>query len=531
MTSWDLTAVDHTARKGVELMLRTLGQAPEHRAARRLRDRLSIVESGHGPKILMLTPRNWAAHVQYESMIGQALRLRGAQVTVLGCGGGLEICDRANTHEAPPMPCRSCERYCRDAAAAHGFRRVTLSQFADGGDDGSWPELDELSIDELPGVRGEGLPLGELVDIPVKWFLCAADQRGDPLAARTRRAFMRSARRVARAVHAALDEIEPDTVLVTNGLFLFEAVMWAACRARGIDVVTYERAFRKETLVFHRDAPAGHYDFASAWSDAKRPLTVAEERELDSYLDDRRAGRAFDQHWDWRPPALPRTRGRMAVMFTNITWDSAVIGRDRAFASIEKWVSATIAWFGRSPDHTLVVRIHPSEIALPGKRSRDSLHDYIAREHPDLPANVVVIPPDDASSSYPLMDECDLGLVYTSTTGLELALAGKPVIVTGIPHYRGKGFTIDVDSASEYREALSGVMGGEVARSVDVELARRYAHFFFFRAPIAAPGVIEPIPGLARVTIEDPTRLEPGVDPELDRICDGILDGAAFVSA
>ena len=531
MTSWDLTAVDHTARKGIELLLRTVGQAPEHRAARRLRDRIPVGESANGPRILMLTPRDWAAHVQYESMIGQSLRLRGAHVTVLGCGGGLEICDRANTHEAPPMPCLSCERYCRDAAAAHGFDRVTLRDLWSDGDDGSWPELDELSVDDLLDASSEGLPLGQLVDIPVKWFLCAADQHGDPLAARTRRAFLRSARRVARAVHAALDQIQPDTVLVTNGLFMFEAVMWAACRARGIDVVTYERAFRKETLVFHRGAPAGHYEFESAWSDANRALSVSEEGELDRYLEDRRAGRAFDQHWDWRPPSLPATEGRTAVMFTNITWDSAVIGRDRAFKSIEKWVSATIAWFGDAPEHTLIVRIHPSEIALPGKRSRDSLFDYIRREHPDLPANVVVIPPDDASSSYPLMDECDLGLVYTSTTGLELALNGKPVIVTGIPHYRDKGFTIDVNSASEYRDALSGLLSGEVASGVDVELARRYAHFFFFRAPIAAPGVIEPIPGLARVTIEDPARLEPGVDPELDRICDGILEGSAFVSA
>ena len=28
--------------------------------------------------------------------------------------------------------------------------------------------------------------------------------------------------------------------------------------------------------------------------------------------------------------------------------------------------------------------------------------------------------------------------------------------------------------------------------AVDVDRARRYAHFFFFRAPIPAPGVVEP---------------------------------------
>ena len=65
-------------------------------------------------------------------------------------------------------------------------------------------------------------------------------------------------------------------VLLLSGLFLFEGVTWALCRQRGIDVVTYERAFLKETLVFHRGAPAGFYDFTDDWATAERPLEPAE---------------------------------------------------------------------------------------------------------------------------------------------------------------------------------------------------------------------------------------------------------------
>ena len=69
----------------------------------------------------ILTPRSWAAHVQWEAMIAQALRLRGAEVDFVTCGGGLEICDRANLWEAPPMPCRTCTRYVDASIDAHGF--------------------------------------------------------------------------------------------------------------------------------------------------------------------------------------------------------------------------------------------------------------------------------------------------------------------------------------------------------------------------------------------------------------------------
>ena len=41
------------------------------------------------------------------------------------------------------------------------------------------------------------------------------------------------------------------------------------------------------------------------------------------------------------------------------------------------------------------------------------------------------------------MDSSDLGLVYSSTTGLELALYGVPVIAAARIHYADKGFTID----------------------------------------------------------------------------------------
>ena len=75
--------------------------------------------------------KSWAAQVQYESVVAHGLALRGAQVSFLTCGGGLEICDRANTYEAPPMPCRTCTRYTSASLEAHAMtvHRSQGSQF------------------------------------------------------------------------------------------------------------------------------------------------------------------------------------------------------------------------------------------------------------------------------------------------------------------------------------------------------------------------------------------------------------------
>ena len=101
------------------------------------------------------------------------------------------------------------------------------------------------------------------------------------------------------AVEQVLDDVQPDTVLLLNGLFLFEGIAWAVCRRRGIDVVTYERAFIEDTLVFSRDVPAGFYDLSVQWPAENRPLTEGEAGELDDYLARRRRGSAADQFWSF----------------------------------------------------------------------------------------------------------------------------------------------------------------------------------------------------------------------------------------
>ena len=520
-----LDRLDIYARKGVELLLREIGEAPEQRSARRLSTG-APPSPGAGPRVLVVSLRDWAAHVQYEAMIGQALRLRGADVHVLTCGGGLEICDRANTYEAPPMPCRTCTRYVETSVAAHRFPSLTIRSGWEADDPASWPEIDDVSLDALVDVEADGLPFGRLVDIPLRWFLCAAALDEEPLAGLTNRAMLRSARRIAKGVERALDRIQPDVVLLLNGLFLFEAVAWAICRRRGIDVVTYERAFRKETLVFSRRLPAGFYDRSERWPAEDRPLRDDEVAELDEYLTSRRRGGGFDQHWTFvSGNSVERGSGRLAVLFTNLTWDTAVIGRNVAFPDIRSWIDAVIAAFTARPEDRLVIRIHPSEVGLPGKQTRDSLDTYVRVHHPELPTNITLIGAADKISSYDFIDACDLGLVYTSTVGLELALAGKPVIVCGGVHYRDKGFTLDAATADDFVDLLQQALTRPESVAPDVDRARRYAHYFWFRGPTESPFVAEPIGGLARLTTSDLADLAPGANAAVDRICDFILGG------
>ncbi len=515
-------------RKGFELGLRTAGQAPEQRQARHLLKDLDLVPAPDAPKVLFLSPRNWAMHVALEGVIATSLRIRGADVQFLNCGGGLDICDRSNTYSAPPMPCRSCCRYSGVTIDAFDLPRSSLADGWGGNDPGDWPELASMSISEMGEVEYNGLPLGELADIPIKWFLLSARLDDDPLGLETMRGFLVSARRVAVGFEAAIKTWRPDTVFMLNGLLFFESIARAICEREGIDVVTYERTFRNDALVFAHNKPANRFDLSDIWATrAHESLTSEQAAQLHSYLDSRRVkGHPLLDIWKGSIDSRPDrpTSGRLVTLFSNVTWDSAVLGRDLAFTSMHEWIEATIEYFVDHPEHQLIIRVHPVESKRPGMETREPVADFVNEKYDNLPGNIVLLGPDDPTNSYPLMEESDLGLVYTSTVGIEMAVMDKAVLVSGLTHYRGHGFTNDATSPSHYRQLLDQLLDDPESGTHNLELARRYAHAFFFEAAVPMPFVTEPVPGLARLNVMDVEELSPGFSEHLDKFCDSILD-------
>ncbi|NNE74499.1 MAG: hypothetical protein HKN26_12605, partial [Acidimicrobiales bacterium] len=184
--------------KAAEAVQREVNSAPEHRQAaqlaRSVAARLDDPQGAPalpalGRRVLMLSPRDWAYHSTVDGVIASALRLRGADVAFVTCGGGLEVCDRANVTEAPPMPCRTCTKYVDNTADAFGFERFPIRAGWAGVDDGEWPELDTLSSSELVDVTYDGIPVGRLMQIPSKWFLLASRSDWDPLSPQMTRRF------------------------------------------------------------------------------------------------------------------------------------------------------------------------------------------------------------------------------------------------------------------------------------------------------------------------------------------------------
>jgi hypothetical protein len=176
----------------------------------------------------------------------------------------------------------------------------------------------------------------------------------------------------------------------------------------------------------------------------------------------------------------------IVLVATNVVGDSLALNRQIFTDGMADWLSQSLRYLAGRPDVQTVVRIHPGELLGAGMPSEKVVRNAL----PDLPAHVTLIPPDSEVNTYDLIENAHIGLVYTSTAGLEMAMHGVPVLTAGQTHYRGKGFTLDPKTLTEYLDRLEHGLAEPVGRRLptdQVELAWRYAHRFFFEFPFAFP--------------------------------------------
>lgn len=483
----------------------------------------SKVARGASPRVLVASLRGWSTHNAYELVIAQALRLRGAEVALLTCGGGMPACELGWARHAHPRPCDRCAWLTNSVIEVAGLSHYQLGDLLPWGKDARGAPVAPTG-ESAADARQDSL-------ISVAWLLKASLLDRIPDAQELTEDFAVATDGVSGAIAAIFEEFEPGVVFLLNGLFAAERRIRQLAIDYGARAPTYEIAPRAGALVLSQDAAAPEYDVDQLWAAVKDdPLSASQRSEVTALLDDRARGiGAHESYYDRvedDPDELRRrlgldSRERVVSLFTNVTWDSATLGRDIGFASMFDWVEQAV----RMADHqefVLVVRIHPAE-----KRwgTREEVHEIVVSRLGEVPANVRFVHAQDALSTYALMDISNLLLTYATTVGLEAAVRGKQVAVAGATHYRGRGFTTDISSPEDLAQVLR--LEPRELPPDGVELAIRYAHMFFFRAMVPFP-LIGSDGGKVKRFPREAAALAPGADPYLDWICERILDGGDF---
>jgi len=464
----------------------------------------------------------------FQLLTGWALRLNGVPVVHFVCDRGVQPCvlgtHRDNVRQPPP--CDLCTAYSRRV-----YTGAEVQSFSWRGDPTLQSALDGLTLDELAAFSYRGMPLGALVLPAARWILRRHHLPDDEDHRFLLRQYILSAWNVAQQFGVLLDRVQPQSVVVFNGIMYPEAAARWTAQQRGIRVITHEVAFQPFSAFFTEgQATAYPINIPDDFE-----LTPEQSARLDAYLEQRFQGRftmAGITFW-------PEMKGldeaflkraaqfkQIVPVFTNVVFDTSQVHANVVFPHMFAWLDKVLEIIRVHPETLFVIRAHPDEMR-PGKESRESVADWVKRHGVDRLPNVVFVDSREYLSSYELIQRSKFVMVYNSSIGLEAALLGIPVLCGGKARYTRYPVVFFPKTPEDYRRQAEAFLKAErVAMPPEFRRnARRFLYYQLFRVQISFARFLRPagLPGyvwLSSFSTEDIRR-----DEEMRRVVRGVLTG------
>ena len=480
----------------------------------------------------------------FSLLAAMGLQASGTPVVHFACTGGMSRCMLgANPDDVQqPPPCALCRRgtarYLRNAPLLEFERETDASALR--------AALMGLGLEALEGfaypleAAEQDIPLGALTLPGLRWALRRHHLQDDAATRFLWREYIVSAYGVARAFYAWLQQVEPQAVVLFNGIAFPEAAArWAAQRL-GVRVITHEVSYLPFTAFFTADAPAPSYplhippDFR---------LSPGQNARLDAYLSQRFKGdftmagiRFWPEMQGLDETFLRKTAAfrQVVPIFTNVVYDTSQVFANTHFEHMFAWLDALLPVMRAHPDTLFVIRAHPDEMR-PGtrKQAREHVQGWVERRRAaDLP-NVLFVGPREYLSSYDLIRRSKFVLVYNSSIGLEAVLLGAPVLAAGAARYTGYDVVYYPAERSGYLRLLEDFLNAETLSLPEEHPrnARRFLYYQLFKASLPFDDFLEPgsIPGAVRLKDFPWQRLRPENHPTMRVLVEGILHGQPFL--
>lgn len=285
-----------------------------------------------------------------------------------------------------------------------------------------------------------------------------------------------------------------DMALIANATTFEAAHVSAVARRLGLDFVAYEKfAFRDVRVITHGGDFRAFDDLELVWRHrdslgyTEPGFKAFAAARAASLMDERR--RASTQTWAWMLQRAPNQSAEhamsaagvdparaFALICTNVPLDAGYDKLTRIFPSMREWLVETVRHLLTSTDIQVVVRCHPGEAAHYGGTERSEQN--LAAAGLIGSNRLIVIPGEETINTYGLMEHCKFGVVFSSTTGLEMAMMGRRVAVGADVYYGNRGFTFDATDRDDYFLLLSELASGPASALTDEQIAdARLFHF------------------------------------------------------
>jgi hypothetical protein len=334
--------------------------------------------------------------------------------------------------------------------------------------------------------------------------------------------------------HLSRHKGDYDLCLIPNGTTYETAHFCEVAKRLGLPVNGLEKfAFRYTRVINHGDHFLAFNDLDAIWN---RRHEIGFDREpfrrwacerAHQLLWERRD--SSGNNWGWRLQRGKEARTteetleavgigseeRFVLICPNIPFDAGYSGLLTIFPSMKEWLVETVRWLLKETDLKLVVRAHPGE-ARRGQRQRT---DRTLAEAGLTSERLIVVPAESPINTYPLMQSCHFGVVFSSTTGIEMAMQAKTVIPAADIYYKRRGFTVDAEDRDDYFAKLRRL--GETGESLELspQTADDAAMLYFighfvtqWPYPYDKPSSVHSLPPATLVTLPSVQKYLPTFD-------------------
>lgn len=425
--------------------------------------------------VLIFSERYWPIHNTWELYIAKIIETENYNVTVLICDGLNSFCDSHSLNsDIQKDICKECKFNVKKICNSHGIDYVSMNDYVN---KNNLKKSIQSPIDNFTDSN-----LNNFVECSVVRHL-RSNQKNDVNWKKIETKFKNSLRNTDNFFKKYFFEHDFDYFFVLNGQFANSKLFTNYAKLLNKKFITYERGNIKNTLVFSKNKNAVPFDMSYILNNSNININYDL---LNNYLQTRsKVGNGhipfyteINDDIDTIKKSLGISyKSKTFVLFTNLIWDSSVYGQDTIFQDMYEWVQKTINFFILNPNLTLVIRIHPAEEKITWWKTRFTTEDFINVNFSSLPNNIKIIKANDTTSSYTLMKITDVGLVYTSTTGLEMALENKPVILAASAHYSYLNLVYEPKDIKEYYSLMEKTL---IPMENQVVKIQKYLYLLYF---------------------------------------------------
>lgn len=433
------------------------------------------------------------------SLLGMALRLKGANIDCLICDMVLPACTNSINakiretdfhNNGPELFCNSCYD-CTHASLKNIDRNyLKLGEYINAEDFNIAQKLtNNLDFKKIIDFKKNKVNIGEHVLAGTLRFYGKGELEFNENQIRTLKKYFLSALLTQKAIEKILNNKKYDCVVVDHGLYVPQGIISEVARIKKISTKVIWQGHKENSLLIS-DKITFHKSLITETEQSWRNFNFDSDKEnkIMEYISNRSKGESdwvrFNENPSFDLKNFKKKYGiknKIISLMPSVAWDARIKFEHNIFRNQFEWIFFTLEKLKHNKNLDIVIRVHPAEIRS-DVPSAQRVKDEVLKKYNFLPENVKIIDADDNFSSYKLAEFSEIVIVYSTKLSFEVpAYLGKNTIVCGEAFSKNKGFTLDPKTKDEYLSLLNKIEKIEKLSPNKIKLARQYAYHFFFR--------------------------------------------------